>query len=701
MAGIISDKYNERLGLQMARKKPTTRRPPQAVQQAAPPPPPPPPRWTPLSLALLIPLLLLAAALTLGYLWNEDVWWYLTSGEAVLENGGIPEQDPFLYTSDKPGGWVHHSWLWTVLVALLHRAAGFPGMLVFGALLVAALVTLVYTTAPVDRFGLVNALLTAGVLVAAHQRLSLKAEVVTWLLLILFCRLLDREGAFSWRLGAVLIGLQAVWANLHGGYPLGIFAVAAYAAGSWIERRRPWRGGIVPPDDQRIPALLVPLLLLASLLHPSLLRGHVEMLGSLLGSAAARLAGEGGDPLVLEWQPVFPSADLSIRLTWMALAAVGLSSFRVARGPRAWSRLLLLAGIAALAATAIRHVTGLALVAAFVTIANLGDPRERRAPGPLLRAAHPVLATALAAFLLTAAAGLWLARSDFDNGSPRGSFFAINPQSAAPGAAEFLLRHRPPGPVFNDFATGGYLAWRLHPTYQMFIDSRILDPALVSEYKRMLSHPESWKGAAARYGFRTAVLGNFSKTLRSPVGEVLRQDPSWRLVYLDPQAAVFVRDEGTGTAFAAAGSIPVETERIPFLEPRRSWIGRAARLASRPFFRQDASMYLTEYLAVLGSLGRTRTAEELASEALRQSPGNPLVLRQRCAARFAQGNSEGALADCAEAWRLREDDIGILTLYALVLDRQGRKGEARRLLDRARELAPGDPQVARAAAAMR
>lgn len=670
----------------------------------------PEPRWTLLSLAPLAPLLLMAGALTLGYLWNEDFWWYLSSGEAVLENGGIPERDPFLYTSED-GDWVHHSWLWTVLVALIHRAAGLPGTMVFGALLVAALVTLVYTTARVDRLGLVNALLTAGVLAAAHQRLCLKAELVTWLLLIVFCRLLESAIPRSWRWAALLIVLQLAWTNLHGGYPLGIFAVAAYAAGSWIEWRRPWPGGAATrevstdaADERRILLLLVPLLLVASLIHPSVLRGHVEMLGSLLGSAAARLAGGGGDPLVLEWQPVFPSADLSTRLTWMALVTVGLLSFRAARGPRAWSRLFLFVGLAALAATAVRHVSALAIGAAFVTLMNLGEqaaaPSRRKTPKPALRFVHAALTVALAGWLLAAAAGLWVARSDFDPGSPRGSFFAINPRSAAPGAAEFLLRHRPPGPVFNDFATGGYLAWKLHPEYQFFIDSRILDPDLVTEYKRMLSHPASWSGAAERYGFRTAVLGNFSLTSRSPMGQALRSDPRWRLVHLDPHASVFVRDDATATSVAAAQPLPAVTDRVPFLETPSSAPGRLARLASRPFLRQEASLYLAEYLAILGSLDRTREAEELATGALSQRPGDALILRQRCAARFSRGDSNGALDDCAEAHRRREDDVGILTLYAMVLDRNGRTGEARRMISRARDLAPEDPQVARMAAAL-
>ncbi|HEX3129804.1 MAG TPA: hypothetical protein VH394_20885 [Thermoanaerobaculia bacterium] len=537
----------------------------------------------------------------------------------------------------------------------------------------------------------------------AHQRLCLKAEVVTWLLLILFCRVLDQDRPFSWRRGALLIGLQVLWANLHGGYPLGIFAVAAYAAGSWMERWRPWRGesSAAPGNERHLLLRMVPLLLFASLIQPSLLHGQVEMLASLLGSTAVRLAGGGGDPLVLEWQPVFPSADLSIRLTWVLLATVGLLSFRVARSRRSWQRLLLFAGLAALAMTAVRHIAGLAIGAAFVIIANLGEraaePRPEASPSRPLHLAHAASTLALGAYFLTAALGLWLARSGFDNGSARDSFFVLNPGATAPGAADFLLRTRPPGPIFNDFATGGYLTWRLHPHYQLFIDSRILEFRLVTEYKRMISDPSAWKEAESRYGFRTAVLGNFSKTLRSPLGQALRDDPEWRLVFLDPQAAVFVH-EPAGTALTGSGAIPAESRFVPFVKTR---IPKIAYLASHPFLRQDASLFLTEYLAILGTFGKTQAVEDLASAALLQNPDDPLLLRQRCAARFVRGDLEKAMEDCAAAYRLRDDDVGILTLYALVLGQKGNGTEARRLLDRARELAPEDAQVANAASALR
>ena len=50
------------------------------------------------------------------------------------------------------------------------------------------------------------------------------------------------------------------------------------------------------------------------------------------------------------------------------------------------------------------------------------------------------------------------------------------------------------------------------------------------------------RNAEKKYGFQTAVLGNFSKTVRSPLGMTLLKDPAWRLVYVDPLAVVFTRN---------------------------------------------------------------------------------------------------------------------------------------------------------------
>ena len=39
-------------------------------------------------------------------------------------------------------------------------------------------------------------------------------------------------------------------------------------------------------------------------------------------------------------------------------------------------------------------------------------------------------------------------------------------------AVDFLAQHHLPGPIFNHYDWGGYLIWRLHPEYPVFVDGR-------------------------------------------------------------------------------------------------------------------------------------------------------------------------------------------------------------------------------------
>src|SRR5687768_17556274 len=160
-----------------AEKRP--RRGPEAERAA----PAPWARWL-----LLAPPLALAGVLTLAYVWNEDFWWVLGSGRYLLDHGlRFPTEDPFLYTSSQ-GGWVHHSWLWTVLVAALDRLGGLRAVTLLHAAVGGALVVLAYGARRVDRWGLANGLAATLVLLALGPRLSGKTEIVTWLLLAIFYR---------------------------------------------------------------------------------------------------------------------------------------------------------------------------------------------------------------------------------------------------------------------------------------------------------------------------------------------------------------------------------------------------------------------------------------------------------------------------------------------------------------------------------
>ena len=658
-------------------------------------------------LLLLVPLLALVASLTLSYLWNEDFWWYVTSGRAVLENGGIPDQDPFLYTSGQGIGWVHHSWLWTVVIALLEGAGGLGAVVAFHALLASVLVILLYTTARIDRWGLCNALAVLLFLVTIRHRLCGKAEVATLLMLVVFYRLLEqgRTGdGFSWRHGVALGVLQVLWANLHGGYPLGVFLALCFAAGPWLQER--FAPKTFDPSAPRPPPLWLPVVLfLLAVADPRLFKERLAPFGFVTGSEAVQPIAESGRMLIIEWLSPFSSLIEDPSLPWLYVlsALAGLASFVVLRR-RSWPRMLFFLGMAALGASAVRHLGIFALAAALVVISNLSEkaasrvvesrPQKRRKSTPPAAAErrwlYPAACGLLAIFMLASAVSLRLAVPGFEGGQS-GRFFTMKPAMASPGAADYILEQNLPAPIFNDYQLGAYLSYKLFPRYRLFVDSRVLDPSVVVEYTKMTASESEWRRFEGKYGFKTAILGNYSRTVRSPLGLALLKDPAWRLVYVDSLAVVFTRDEDAVTADDRLRLGDGEASRVPFVDPP-GFIALAAGL-QRIFLNDFPANYLIEYLATLGQLGRVREVRELTTEALAAMPDHALLYRQRCAAEVASKNLEAAVDDCRRAYELLPTDSQVTTLYCTVLARAGRSKEARYILDQALRRAPDDRRL--------
>jgi tetratricopeptide (TPR) repeat protein len=647
-------------------------------------------RLVPPRLPLWGAVVFLTLVFTLSYFWNEDFWWYLASGEAILAEGAIPEDDPFLYPEENRGRWITHSWLWTVLAALIHRGFGMPGEVATGAILGLVIVTLVFTSGRLDRYGLLNGVAAAAALWTLNHRLSMKAELASWVLLLVYFRLLDGGRRFTWRTGALLAALHWLWSNFHGGYPLGLVAVTAYAAGGWLRKRFGKQEDNGSEEELKAPPLwLVAVLAAVSLATPSLAVARLRVLGALVG-----LGGdvEGlPDTFISEWQATFAGPwDLYAGM-YVALAAVAVFGFLVSRSPQRLARLLLLAAMAVLGFNAVRFVPGFVLLSAAICLANLAQiaPGQRRwwTPSTALGTASYILCCALLGLgLVATAAGVSISKPDFEVGQSSGVFLSLSPLSTAPGAADFVLRHKLPPPIFNDMFLGGYLIHRLYPDYRLFIDNRNLSDKLLGNYSQVLSSRQHWQRAEQRYGFRTVILTTVYT--RGLLRDMLAADPRWRLVYLDPTAVIFVRGDAPTPKIQVRGAAGGENS-VPFLAGDNGWM---RRLGHR-FLRTDPASLLNLYLSTLGGLGQLEAVEALASEALDQRPELSEVRWLRGTARLHRGNVAAARRDMEEAIRQGAGGVEARLQYAFVLYRLREPEEALHQLEEASREAPDNSQV--------
>lgn len=104
--------------------------------------------------------------------------------------------------------------------------------------------------------------------------------------------------------------------------------------------------------------------------------------------------------------------------------------------------------------------------------------------------------------------------------------------------AEFLAAHRLGPRLYNIFDSGGYLLWRLDPTYKVMVDSRSFPYLSWFADQERFARGEIFEEFLARYpGADVAVID----LAKADSARNFARSPDWRLVFYGPTAAVFVR----------------------------------------------------------------------------------------------------------------------------------------------------------------
>jgi hypothetical protein len=104
-------------------------------------------------------------------------------------------------------------------------------------------------------------------------------------------------------------------------------------------------------------------------------------------------------------------------------------------------------------------------------------------------------------------------------------------------AANYLQQHSPPGPLWNIFDWGGFLAWYL-PQYPVAIDGRtdLYGDAMVKRFDDTERGVKGYRDDPYLAESRIVLLRT-----RDPLARSLESDPRFEKVYTDPIATVFVR----------------------------------------------------------------------------------------------------------------------------------------------------------------
>ncbi len=474
-----------------------------------------------LNARLLFALLLFLGlfAMTLRPVADPDFWWHLRTGQLIAETDAIPRADPFSFTL--PGrAWVAHEWLTELVFFGLYKAGGYGLLIVVFSLIITAAFLLVYLRSPGRPYAAGFALLLSAL--ASAPAWGVRPQMLSLLFTAAFLYLLDLfQEKGRWQILLPLPLLTILWVNLHAGYFLGFAVIGIYIAGeafpalaALLRRERP------PLRKASLLSLALAACLLAALANPNTWRILIYPFETLTSPSMMQF--------IQEWfSPDFHQPE------WMPLAILVLALIAapaLARRPVSLTRVLLAVFLGFAALRSMRHVPLFALTAVPLLAAQLdgltAGRQTVRATPRFARWLNPLL---LGLALL--AIGLRFV-----------SVIQEQPQSEAEmypkAAADWILENRPEGNLYNAYGWGGYLIWRLYPTYPVYIDGRadVYGDKFIYDYLRVYYGQPGWEETLAAAEVRLVLVEP-----DSGLAYALRGSPRWQIVHEDALSVLLMK----------------------------------------------------------------------------------------------------------------------------------------------------------------
>lgn len=453
---------------------------------------------------------------------DPDTHWHVTVGTWILTHGTVPTTDSYSFTF--PGQpWIAKEWLSQVVLALAFNIGGWGGVSALAAAAIGFTFALLLRLLMRDLRPLPALLFTATAIIMTAPHFLARPHVLAFPLVLLWVaglvRAIAERRAPDWWLLVVMV----LWANMHGGFTLGLMLTAALALDALVgardasERRTLFIAWAKFGIAALITACITPY-------GPEsiLVTSRIFSLGDSLG-------------MIAEWRaPDFQKQPLQ---EVVLLVAIYLALSRGLKLPLI--RLLIVLGLVHLFLRYARNAELLAMLAPLVLAPLLArqfpqigsrigaEPQPTGRFTAFARPAGPaIVAVCLGLAGLYAGVLIGLGRI-----APA---TANTPSAAVAFARDAGLKGR----VFNHYAYGGYLIGAGIPT---FIDGRgeLYGGDFIRRYVQAvnLGGEEPFDAVLDRWAIDWTLLPN-----DQAANQLLARLPGWRRAYSDEAATIFVRE---------------------------------------------------------------------------------------------------------------------------------------------------------------
>lgn len=123
--------------------------------------------------------------------------------------------------------------------------------------------------------------------------------------------------------------------------------------------------------------------------------------------------------------------------------------------------------------------------------------------------------------------------------------FGLGTARGAWAGADFVLKNKINGPIFNNFDIGSFLIFKLYPDYQVFVDGRPeAYPAdfFKNTYIPMQEKPTKWEEIDKKYNFNFILFSHTDITpWTTAFLQTIFKNKNWQLVFLDDYSIIFLK----------------------------------------------------------------------------------------------------------------------------------------------------------------
>jgi len=461
-----------------------------------------------------------------------DTFWHIKAGEVMLDRHSLLATDIFSHTAyGKP--WITHEWLSEIIMAGIHMFAGLDGVALFFLLIACLTYWLLFRL--LNHFsgeGLTTLCVSVAVLLTMPHLLA-RPHIFTWLFGVanLYILMIRRDKLF------LLPVLTVVWANLHGGFMIGILLQVFFIAGYLFDNHpdsliniNEWLNLL---SQSRKPLIVLSISILAA--------GILNPFGFELFIFPFQVTKELFMNHIGEW--IAPNLSNEWYFRYYILGLIFILTFNFHRIN--WTSRLLLIFFINSALSHFRHISlaGLFLAPLLAELLaplgkRLGKLFHRETTSTRQLSLSPL--TGPLATLCVASAILIFCYSSYGRDHKSSPVFFPLPEVFPSQAVRYIKNNPPEGKMFNDYFLGGYLIYTLAPFQKVFIDGRadMYGEKIFGDYQKIVQLDEKVDELLAGYG-----IGWIIFPVKRPLVLYLEATSRWTEIYRDDQVVIMERKQ--------------------------------------------------------------------------------------------------------------------------------------------------------------